>query len=141
MLDQLIIFFEMLIIVIEAGHQERRSPVGGRPGHNLAQVWRMVHHPAVVVPDGHHRHRHHLHIIVIISSLGHHRHRRHHYRHKKHHHHYPPYPCYLIIFFIALHCQMLKEVHLVTFLPFCHKGKNLKEETPLVIWAFLRWLS
>ena len=67
MLDQLMIFFEMLIIVIEAGHQERRSPVGGRPGHNLAQVWRMVHHPAVVVPDGHHRH--HLHIIVIAGII------------------------------------------------------------------------
>ena len=69
MLDQLIILFEMLIIVIllEAGHQERRSPVGGRPGHNLAQVWRMVHHPAVVVPDGHHRH--HLHIIVIAGII------------------------------------------------------------------------
>ena len=67
MLDQLMILFEMLIIELEAGHQERRSPVGGRPGHNLAQVWRMVHHPAVVVPDGHHRH--HLHIIVIAGII------------------------------------------------------------------------
>ena len=47
----MIVIVIKIMVVIVTGHQERGTPIRIRPGDNLAQVWRVVDHLPIVVPE------------------------------------------------------------------------------------------
>ena len=60
----MVIVGQMMVIVV--GHQERGTPIRWGPGDYLAQVWRVVHHPSVVVPA----HIAHLNFYIVYNCTS-----------------------------------------------------------------------